>query len=273
MRHIAVFLCCLMAGPVLAQSNAPIDILFRALGLPEIINVMRDEGLEYSESVQDQLLGGAGGERWDAATQKLYDLDRMNAVVRNRMDQALAAEDLAPMIRFFDSDNGRRIVGLEISARLALLDKSIEDASHESLMAMIEEDHPRLKLLTDFIDAGNLVDNNVTGAMNSNLAFYTGLATSKAGIGQNLAQADILADIWTQEPSIRLDTERWLYSYLNMAYQPLTDDELQVYTDFYQSPAGQALNHAIFVAFDEMFETINLGLGRAAAEFLGGQDL
>lgn len=255
-----------------AQSVAPIDTLYRALGLPEIIEIMREEGMVYGEDLRTDLFGGRGGAQWSDIVADIYDLERMQNTVRNRLDSELAADNLAPMIDFFSTEAGRKIVTLEVSARRALLEKSVEEASKDTLAAMIADKAPRLDLLTDFAEAGEMIENNVVGAMNSNYAFYSGLADGGAFPGE-MSDEEILSDIWSQEPDIREDTEEWLYSYLTLAYQPLSDEELKAYTAFFRTEAGAALNRAIFAAFDEMFVTVSLALGQGAAVFMAGQEL
>jgi len=259
-------------GAVMAQSVAPIDTLFRALGLPEIIEIMREEGISYGTDLKAELFGGRGGSRWNAMVEDIYDTTRMQTAVRNRMDTELAADDLAPMIDFFASERGQRIIALEVSARRALLDAGVEDASKDALAAMIADDDARLTLLREFSDASDLVENNVVGALNSNYAFFKGLVDGGAFPGV-MSQEEILADVWNQEAAIRADTEEWLFSYLALAYQPLSDDELKTYTAFFQTDAGVSLNRAIFAAFDEMFVMVSLALGQGAAQFMAGQEL
>ena len=55
--------------------------------------------------------------------------------------------------------------------------------------------------------------------------------------------------------------------------EPLTDEEIDSYTTLSLTSEGQALNRALFAAFDELFLTISGELGLAAAQFVGGQDI
>lgn len=261
-----------MQTAAVAQSVAPVDTLFRALGLPEIIEIMREEGIAYGTDLDADLFEGRGGVSWAAVVEEIYDLQRMTDTVRNRMDAELAAEDLSPMIGFFMSDRGRRIVQLEISARRAQLDKRVEAASRDALAAMVADNDPRFGLLEEFAEVSELIDSNVVGAMNSNYAFYVGLTESGAFSGE-MTEEEILSDVWSQEDAIRLETEDWLYAYLALAYQPLSDDDLQTYTAFFRTREGTVLNRAIFTAFDEMFVAVSLALGRGASRFLAGQEL
>jgi hypothetical protein len=83
----------------------------------------------------------------------------------------------------------------------------------------------------------------------------------------------MLTDVWTQEDSIRTETEDWLFPYLTLSYEPLDDAELQAYVDFSDTPAGKRLNTALFAAFDTVFSDISHALGAAAARQMQGEDI
>lgn len=271
----AIFALVLWLGwsaQIAAQNAAPVEMLYRALGFDEILVIMRDEGLAYGAEMQTDLLQGQGGARWPATVSGIYDTDRMADIVLNRLDSELAAADLAPMLSFFQSEIGERIVSLEVSARAAFLAPDVEEASRDAFEVMLDDNSKRADMIKLLVDEADLVESNVVGAMNSNYAFYIGLADG-GGLPTALSEDEILADVWSQEAEIREDTTGWLYAYLNLAYQPLSDAELDAYTAFYISDAGQTLNRAIFAAFDEMFGAISYALGQSAADFLGGEEL
>lgn len=255
-----------------AQAAVRAEPVYRALGLPEIIAIMRQEGIDYGLELEAELFPGRGGPRWAALVETIYDLDRMERTVLGRLDAELETADLEPLLGFFGSDRGQRIVQLEVSARRAMLDQGVDDASREALGRLIEAQDPRLDLIRAFAEANALVENNVVGAMNSNYAFYTGLAAGGAFPGE-MTEEQILTDVWSQEQAIRDDTEEWLYSYLVMAYRPLSDDDIKAYTAFSQTEPGAVINRALFAAFDEMFGALSLALGRAAAGFIAGEEL
>ena len=263
-----------LAGPLVAraQGSAPIDVLFAAIGLPEIVEIMREEGVSYGEDMETELFAGRGGARWLAMVDQIYDAEWMATTVRNRFDTELAAQDIVPMVAFFTSERGRRIIQLEVTARRALLDESVDEASRTALSAMILDRDPRLDLIREFAEANDLIESNVTGAMNASFAFYTGLAQGGA-FPLEMTEEQILTDVWSQEEMIRDDTEEWLLSYLALAYRPLSDDDLRAYIAFSETEPGVAMNRALFVAFDEMFEALSLALGQAASRFLAGEEL
>lgn len=139
-------------------------------------------------------------------------------------------------------------------------------------MKLREADPARFGLLEEFVEVNDLIESNVMGAMNSNYAFYIGLMEGEA-FGDGLTERDILADVWEQEAEIRADTEDWVYSYLALAYDPLTDEDIEAYIALSETEEGRALNRAMFAAFDELFVSISRRLGYGAAGFMAGQDI
>ena len=256
-----------------AQDGA--DALYGALALPEVIDIMRGEGLDYGRELEEQLFAGQGGAAWNTIVATLYDPQVMGDTVRAGFAARLDGVDPTPMMAFFGSELGQRIVTLELEARRALLDDEVEAAARGSALAMRANDEAdeRVTLLDAFIDVNDLVEQNVVGAMNANYAFFSGLVDGE-GFPEPMSESDILADVWSQEPQIRADTIDWVQGYLALAYQPLSDDELAQYVDFSRTIEGQVLNQAIFGAFDEMYSGISHALGQGAARFVGaGQDI
>ena len=123
----------------------------------------------------------------------------------------------------------------------------------------------------EFIKVNDLVDSNVAGALNSNLAFYRGMATNES-YAEGLTEGFILTTVWEQEPEIRAEMEEWTMSFSTLAYGDLTPAEMQSYIDISKTDAGQRLNAVLFAGFDEMFEEQSFELGRASAEFMLGED-
>lgn len=257
-----------------AQQGVPADVI-AALRMPEVIGVMQQEGIAYGADLEEELFPGAGGDRWAGSVALIYDAADMQARFDADFAAALGSDPavLGPVLEFFRTDPGQRIVGLEIEARRALLDKAVEDAAGVTVADLRAGNDPRIDLIERFAETNDLIDQNVTGAMNANIAFYRGLMEGGAFGGMEMTEADILADVSAQEPEIRSDAEDWLYPFLMLAYEPLSDAEIEAYIAFSDSPAGQSLNAALFTAFEGLFGGISHDLGRAAAEILSGQDI
>ncbi|MDP5084990.1 MAG: DUF2059 domain-containing protein [Yoonia sp.] len=264
----------LATSPLAAQDAdaAKVDTLFEALGMPEMIQIMREEGLAYGQTLATDMLPGGGSAQWDLAVSAIYDPQMMLEEVRGAFGEALEGDDIDAMIDFFTSETGTTIIDLEVSARRAMLDEAVEEASKENAAIAMMDDTPRYQLVQEFVTANDLIEANVVGSMNSSYAFYLGLidgGVMPAGMTAETA----LQDVWAQEPDIRRDTTEWVYSFLLMAYQPLPDADLDAYIAFSQTEAGQDLTSALFLSFNGMFDDISRALGLAASRFMTTQEL
>lgn len=260
----------MLAPPAFAASEAEVKELAAALGLPEVIEVMRAEGIDYGDRMEEDLFPGRGGPAWDAIVDGIYNTDAMQAAVLASLTTELADVDVAPLIDFFGSDRGQAIIGLEVSAREALMDPDVEAEAEAQLIEMRAEADPSLAPINDFVEINDLVESNVMGAMNSNFAFYAGMIDGGAF---DMTQDEALADVWGQEDQIRSDTDLWVHSYLAMAYGPLPPEDLEAYIAISETREGQALNRALFAGFDRMYVGISRALGLAAAGMMAGEDI
>ena len=249
----------------------PAAALFDALDLTAMIAVIREEGLAYGLSLQADLFPD-NGNGWADQVSTIYDADAMRGVFEQVMRKERDADLIPGMLAFFNSDLGRRVTGLEISAREALLDDAVEETANQMRDDLAAAKSPRLGGLQRFVTANDLIEANVSGALNANLAFYQGLSDGGA-FPTPMSESDILRDVWTQEAAVRTDTAKWLMAYLGLAYQPLSDADLDAYIKFSLTPAGRAVNRAQFVALDRVFGDISRRLGLAAATHMASQAL
>ncbi|SLN39727.1 hypothetical protein ROJ8625_01863 [Roseivivax jejudonensis] len=265
---VAVAAPILFAAP--AAHAAPVDDLLAALGIPRVIEIMREEGLNYAETMGADMGFAGSGSDWASVAGRIYDTDRMEESMRAGFAESLGDRDLGPLVSFFNEAPGDRIVELEIEAREAMVAPEAEEAAREAYRARAEEGGDRLEQIDRFVAAGDLVEQNVTGALNASLAFYEGLVDGGA---LEMSEDEILRDVWAQEGETRADTEEWLYAYLLLAYEPLSGDTLETYVDFGESEDGRALNRALFAGFNDMYNDLSYAMGLAAARQMAGTEL
>ena len=263
-------LALVVTGPARAADPAQLQDLFEALQIEATIDVMHEEGVAYGHEIGQDMLPESDMGGWQQVVERLHDKTEMQASVENGFAKALDQHDLSDILAFLQSAQGQEIVGLEIAARRAFLDSAIEEAARDRLEQQRDEKAPVLKALDQLIRDSDLIERNVMGALNSNLAFYNGLVDGGA---LEMSQADIVADVWSQEDTVRDEARDWLNAFLLMAYQPLDDAELQAYIAFYQTPDGQVLNRAMFEAFDAMYEDLSYILGQALARHMQSEEL
>lgn len=264
----------LWALPLRAQGTGAMD-LSATLRIADLMAVMREEGLAYGAELEAELFPGAGGARWQAAVAAIYDEPAMLRRFQSAFAARLSDDPQSPaeISAFFASPAGQRILELEIAARSALLDDSVEAAAAVTVDKMRAANDPRLRTLERFAATNDLVEQNVAAALNASFAFYQGMSDGGAfGVG-TMTEAEMLAAVSAQEADIRAETEGWLFPFLALAYQPLAEDDLRAYLAFSETGAAQKMNSALFAAFDEVFGGIARDLGRAAAETLAEQDL
>lgn len=263
----------LSASVATAQtSDETAQAMFQALGLPDMIGIMREEGIVYGAEIGADLFDGRVTGEWTQLVSDIYDADRMGAQVLAVLQDEISPQNAESIIAFFTSEPGETIISLEVAARRALLDDDLEEAASEAAALASADETPRYQLIEQFVDANDLVETNVVGAMNSNYAFYRGLVDGGA-LGQQLTDDQILADVWGQEPEIRQNTTEWVYTFLLLAYQPLDDSDLETYIAFSETEAGQDLNQALFTSFDGVFESISRALGLGSARFMVAEDI
>ncbi|MDQ2068155.1 DUF2059 domain-containing protein [Xinfangfangia sp. CPCC 101601] len=247
--------------------------LAQLLLLSDGLELMRDEGEDYGAALAEQMFPGRDGPSWQAQVRAIYDPVANMAIFQAAFAAALAEDPatVAAAEAFFDTARGQEILRLELEARRALMDVAVEEAAQVEAERMKTDRDPKLRLLRDLIEAGDLIEANVAAALSSNLAFYQGMAE---GSGSSGADAErMLAEVWAQEGSIRAETAGWLVPYLALAYQPLSDEDLKSYIAFSRSDAGQRLNAALFAGYDAVARHVAFAMGRAAAEVLAGSDI
>lgn len=253
---------------------ASVADLAKTMQIDEIIGVLREEGVAYGATLEEDMFPGAGGPGWDAAVEGIYDVTRMRAGFQEGLTRELARgpEGIAAMQTFFGSELGQKVLKLEVEARRTLLDDSAEEAAKLAWEDLQASDERRVALLERFAVANDLVESNVMGALNANLAFYQGMQEGGA-FGGEMTEEQMLSDVWGQEDQVRQQVADWLYPYLALAYGPLSDEELEAYIAYSETPAGQQLNSALFVAFDGVFSPVSKALGLAVAREMQGQDI
>ena len=260
----------LLALALPAHADARLSVLVDVLRLDEIAVILRDEGLDSAEDLNADMLNGQGGAGWQVQVEAIYDPARIVEAVRQALGQELSGEELEQAIDFFASDLGSQIIALENSARVAIRDPDVEQAARLRFAELSQTDDPRLAMLRRLVADGDMLERNVTTAMNSNFQFMRGLAD---GNGLDMSEEEMLADVNGEAEAIREDTEGWLFGYLLMSYSPLSDEQMQAYIDFGNTAAGQAMNRGLFDGFGAAYEDISYALGRAVALNMTAQEL
>jgi hypothetical protein len=256
----------------LAERAPAAHDMLEALRLYDILDVMAASGVEGAMSLEADLFPGMGGAAWAAEANRINGADRVARLFEEAFaEDMMSADDVARVTAFFEAEPGRSIAAAEVAGRRAFLDPASEELAKEAFREAVAAGDPRIDVLTEFVEANDLVERNVSGALNSNFAFYRGLSDGGA-FEVEIPEDLMLAEVWGQEAEIRRDTVEWLYAFLLAAYSGIDAADIEAYTAFSETEAGIALNAALFEAFDSVFETLSYELGVAAARFIAGED-
>lgn len=271
----------LTSGAAKAEQTASrdrVEALLDLMEIDQIIAIMRAEGLTYGAELGADMLRGGGGAAWDMQVARIYDQAWMRATVRDRFVERFGQADPAPLIAFFETETGREVVMLEVSARRAFMDESVEEAAREAFRAVAGDLggtsprglDPHLSAIDAYVTVNDLVGFNVMGAMNANRLFFRGLVEGGA---MEMTDADIMSDIRAQYEQTEAETREWIYAFLMLAYAPLDAGQINDLADLSQTPHGRALNSALFDSFDVMYGALSEALGAAMAGQMQGEEL
>lgn len=266
MRQVAaVATFALWAFPL--QAEEQLDRLMQAMQMDQVIEILRDEGNAAGQEIKTSFLNNAGGPVFDAQVDRIYDPVWMHNEISTVFRQELTDSQLERAIMFFESDLGQTIVTLENSARVAFADEAIEELAKDSYRTG-DRDSEIFRLVTEFIQVNDLIDQNVQNAISADYNFFRGMNALLGG-----DDADLLAELLSQQDSITQETETWLYSFLLLAYQPLSDAQIRENIAFSRTDTGKAVNSALFESFDRMYDKIYFEMGQAVSQVLSGSDL
>jgi hypothetical protein len=139
----------LIWGPVPAQTIQAQTIqaevakqVLRALGLSDVIAVMRQEGLAQGDEMSGARLPSGAASDWQRSLEMIYNVDRMGKTVTRRFFKELEDVDMAPVLAFLTSPTGQRLVALELSAREAMMEGDIEQAARAAFEGLMKNPMP-----------------------------------------------------------------------------------------------------------------------------------
>lgn len=274
MRVLTLVFVLIFPFAAAAQTARTSDLVLDALHLDELLIVLQAEAVEAGADMavdleEDRSLAG-----WRRTLTQLNAPGKVEPLMRDTFAEALEEADAELALQFFTTEPGANLIRLELSARQALNDPDIEQAILSRFEQQSAKGAPRVDAIEAFIAANDLIEMNVVGALNANAAFMIGMRDGDPeGFVGEASDEDILRQVWGQEADIRDSTTDWIHAFLWLAYQPVSDVDLDTYIAFSESPAGQALNKALFKAFDALFVQTSYDTGNALALFLSSQDI
>ncbi len=267
-------------GSAIAQDRtADFEALTDALHITDTIAIMHEEGLVYADQVAAAMLEEGATDGWQRQIAQLYDKNRMEQLVLQGLERALNGADLAPMLTFYASETGQRAVTLEMAARRAFLDPGTEQAARAAATeAATLTDGPQAALLKRtrrLIESGDLIERNVTASLNADMMFWRGVMDSggPGPVADEGDEADLVDAVTATLEETRRETEEWMTAFLMVACGPLTSEQMDKYTTFFETRDGRVLNAALFEGFNAMYDQLAYLLGRTAGTWMSSAPL
>ena len=249
--------------------------LWDVMGMDALMPLLRDEALIEAESMRSEMFAQGREAGWRDRVAQIHDPARLEALFRRGVQGDLSDlpdPQISMALDFYRTALGQRLIRLETSARLAMLDPAVEQDAREAFSKAASHSDPRVEQIGRLIEDADLIGPNVAAGMNAAVAFSQGFAQA-GGFDMAMTEEQMLADAWSQEPGLRAETLGWMEAYLMLAYSPLSDDELERYIEFAGSDAGQSLSAVLFAGFDALVLQTSRDLGTAAAAQMQGRDL
>ena len=248
------------------------EALWNLLGRPEMVSILHDEGLSMALHSDMDLLGREGGPRWEGALQAIYDEKTLQGELHAQFEQQLAPDQVSALCDFYERADMQDIIQHEIAARRAFLDLEFEQLARDRWLQGDTSDNLD-DTIRHYVDLNDLIELNVMGALNSNYVFLNTLNQTLTDVTGQMSEQDILSHVWSQEVDIRTDTTEWIFAYLHTAYAPIDHTALERYVAFSATPTGQALNQALFTAFDAVYLRLSGDLGRVVGTMSREEEL
>ena len=250
-------------------ANEQVARLARALHLEDVIEILAEEGLKQGRALDETFLSGQGGSLLQTRIEDLYDPDWMASEITDAFEKQMTDAQVEQAAIFFESDLGQTIISLENSARRAFSDEAVEEVARATYDTA-DRDDPFYRLIDEYIRLNDLVDLNVKSTLSSDYNFYLGLSE---GHGTRAEIDLLLSNLLEQREASKAETTIWLYSFLMLAYHPLSEADMRENIAFSRTETGRALNRALFDGFDAMYDSISFQLGLAIAQAMNASDL
>ena len=271
-RLLASFFALILSVTIAAAQSGDVDRLLEMLQLDEYLAIVSKEGIEEAAGIEEEMFAGRGGSAWAALVADVYDVETVRATFKDAFVASMEDVDLEPLFAFYETPLGDRIIMGELRARQGIQDDDVEAAAITAYEDLVGEIDPRRELIDGFLEVNGLVERNVMGALNTNFAFLSGMAENEM-FEQRLTQREIIARVYERETEIRVNAREWLQAYFYLAFDGLSDEDVEAYIAHARTDVGKSFNSAIFAGFDAFFNESSYRLGRAAADFIAGQDL
>lgn len=173
--------------------------------------------------------------------------DRLRASVAKQLRSLLATEDVDATLAWLNSDLGKRITALEEENSTSEAFRERLASAPARIKALSPERRALYDRLSQAIHAGDV---GATILINVNAGIVRGLSAAIPDYRGSSAE-DVRAQMEARRPQFAAVMEQQQVAFFTMSYASLSDEELERYIAFAESPVGGRYQAATVTALDK----------------------
>jgi len=264
-RIAAALIVAVFTAGALAQERR-IDELMRKSGIWQHLGQVQAAARLGAEEAREQAkanprpndLTPAQHARMVAAMDKAFAPERLRAAMRTALLKELSPADEGEVLEWLSTDLGTRITRLEEQRDTAEQQSKMEREAPKVLESLPKERLAKYERLAESIQAGESSANTI---INVTTAIAYGIAIASPH-GDVAMVKSIREQMEAQRPQMVAALAQRSIAIFAYTYQPLTDEELEKYVAFAESPAGKRYHDATTRALDRVLAQASLDMGR-----------
>ncbi|MCP5071724.1 MAG: hypothetical protein GY947_00305 [Rhodobacteraceae bacterium] len=220
----------------------------------------------------------AGGENadfqraWDEAAEDVFSIDKVFELLVQTNAESFSEADYDELMLYFSDGLGRRVTDLENAAQSVEGQAEMADIGMKLVAKLFDENPERLRQIKSMNDELDTEENAVAAAMNFGYALMVGM-TSAQGKPSEMTDEEILNQLRQQEPALRSRIRESLMLSTAYTYRDLTNEDMDAYIGFLQSPVGRKLYQKVEGSRREIMRRLVLRFGQKVMERMGVREL
>lgn len=249
--------------PVASAAGPPVERTDELMHKSGLWNQLAELAPMFSQGVDDasSRMGGANTPSLEALRQAFataYSADRLRPAVARELALSLSAEDVDASLEWLSGDLGQRITALEEKASTAEAQRERMETGTERVKALSSERLAQYERLAEAIRAGDV---GATIMINAAAGLARGFKAALPGFGGPDAD-QVRALMETRRPQLVALMKKQQIMFFAMSYATVSDDEIERYVAFAESPVGRRYQAATVIAVDKAMTDAAVETGR-----------
>jgi len=265
LRYAFLALAVLVAGAAFADSPRHVDELLHKSGiwkqaadLPAQLKAGAAQARAQEKASGKPGMTDADYDRFVAAMARAFSADRFRRVTAREIERNLSAADEATMLKFLSSDLGLRATRAEEEMGAAM---GGEGAQQRLETYFTKVPGARVTKLARLMRAFKAGEGAASTMINVASAIAYGAAVAAPNGDERIAR-QMRKEFEAQRTQVTEAMNRQLTKVAAYVYRDLSDDDLDRYTEFAQTPAATRFTDVTIKAMDIAFQEGGLELGR-----------